>query len=253
MNLKTSLVLSTLVLLFMNISHADELHKIVHVRNNIYEVQYDCSNKGYLYFSTHLDADTGSVARVKPFHQETSLPKECQPTSINAYNDVNGVSYDRGHGVSSNAWDDSTEHMTITNSTANIVPQESKLNRHGPWRQMEVLENCVRNIEKGGIDVIGGAIYSFGALRIPNTNNTIPDFLWKIIIFNDSQKTISLLVPNTSLAGTGQMKSYITNKTTIIEKVQPEVQKFITANDIMKFRDVNTETELVVPKGCNKN
>lgn len=107
-------------------------HKVFTVDNTIYKVSYDCDYKGYLFFSTSLGKDTGNLPRVKPFHQELKLPPECRVKNTAPYNKVNGVSYDLGHGVSSNAWDDSVQDMTLTNSLVNIVPQESNLNRHGP-------------------------------------------------------------------------------------------------------------------------
>jgi len=227
-----------------------DTNKIIDVDNGIYQVKYDCYNKGYVYFQTHLDKRTNDEERVKPFHQDPQLPKECRPTSVSAYQEVNGVQYDRGHGVDSNAWSDSKEHMTLTNASSNIVPQEAELNRHGPWRELEVITNCVRNTEKGGIDVIGGAIYSADAVRIPNTGNSIPDFLWKIVIFKDSNKTISLLVPNTSLAGTGEMKSFITDKNSIIKAVRPEIKNVLKSLKLNKLKDDKSDTDLDLNKSC---
>ena len=166
---------------------------------NKFTVYYDCVEGGYVLFSTALSKDQGNNQRYSPFHQESALPKECQK-NVN-YSELHDskenslhLSYDKGHGIDNNSMDEKMQYMYDTNSYSNIVPQESNLNRHGTWREIEKIQNCYRN--KEDLSVLGGAIYEEQEYKDDNLPS-IPKFLWKIVLFTESKKSLSILVNNT--------------------------------------------------------
>jgi DNA/RNA endonuclease G (NUC1) len=249
-------VISIFLALFAASVFADTPHKVFTVDNTIYQTTYDCTYKGYLFFSTSLSKDTGNTPRVKPFHQEQKLPPECRVQNTSPYNKVNGVSYDLGHGVSSNAWDDSVADETVTNSLVNVVPQESNLNRHGPWRQLEVVENCFRNVDPRGISVYGGALYEPTPTAVTSNGAYIPRGLWKIIVKKSTGEYLALDVPNTVQAGTSTLDKYLTSASVVQKDLSPAalsaLQEEIAKTGIKPITQMPNSV-IKIPKGCNLN
>lgn len=249
-------LISICLALYAALAVADSPHRVFTVDNTIYKISYDCDYKGYLFFTTSLGKDTGNTPRVKPFHQELKLPPECRVKNTSPYNKVNGVSYDLGHGVSSNAWDDSVTDETLTNSLVNIVPQESNLNRHGPWRQLEVVENCFRNVDPRGISVYGGALYDSTSTAITSNGAHIPRGLWKIIVKKSTGEYIALDVPNTVQAGTSSLDKYLTTVDVVEKDLSTDalsaLQAEISSTGIKPVIELSNSV-INIPKGCNLN
>ena len=220
-----------------------------------FDVLYDCNHLGYELFFFNLDKDVGSEKRVKQFHTETSLPASCRAKDLyKDYLKYSEDTYDRGHGVDSNAMDDSINSMTDTNSLANVAPQDSDLNRHGIWRKMEKVVNCYRNNEK--VFIVGGAFYSSDKKELLEVGlSDIPTYFWKTMYLLASKKSLTILVPNTNEAGTDlDIKKYITNTKDISMKIKnPDVQKKLhEITGSYSFTDIQDPNIFNIPKNCDR-
>ena len=210
---KTMLTIGLLLLLAISPPALAEASNsnVVKLKSEFFEIHVNCDARGFQYFAYTLDKDVGSLPRYKPFHKDLRLPKNCQQsrTSTSRLPKGSPIQFDRGHGVSSNAMDDSLEAMKLTNAFSNIVPQASKLNRSGAWREIEILEECYREFGRG-IKVFGGALYetvSNDFFMISHGVKT-PDRFWKIILFADNEVQ-AWLMPNTNKPIKAQIDRYL--------------------------------------------
>jgi endonuclease G len=176
-----------------------------------WEIDYSCENRGYEYFHYTTVPDGGSLKRYSPFHQEKDLPSECRQFKTSSYwlpKDA-AIRYDRGHGVHQNIWDHKKKLMKKSNLMSNIIPQASKLNRHGLWRKTEELTECYRDI--GTVEVWGGVVWGNDKSNdhfITSHGVTTPDQLWKVIKFPDGEVN-AWLMPNDNSPTSVKMDTYL--------------------------------------------
>ncbi len=174
-------------------------------------IDYSCQHRGYQYFTYTVGPDRGELKRFKPFHQESKLPRQCQQFKTSTYRlpKSEPISYDRGHGVHQNIWDGSKALMKTSNSMANILPQASKLNRRGAWRQTEKLTECWR--DKGPVTVYGGVVWGSDSSNDHFKRShgvTTPDYLWKVIEYPDGDVQ-AWLFPNSNAPTIERIDQYL--------------------------------------------
>ena len=207
--LKRSAYILASTLLFSQQAISDDNIKTLQFKE--WTIDYNCEHRGYEYFKYTVGADSGSFERYSPFHQEAKLPKDCRQFSTSTYRlpKTAPISYDRGHGVHQNIWDGSKELMKESNSMANILPQASKLNRRGAWRQTEKLTECWR--DKGPVTVYGGVIWGSDSSNDHFKEShgvTTPDYLWKVIEYPDATVQ-AWLFPNSNAPTLERIDDYL--------------------------------------------
>lgn len=174
-------------------------------------VWYNCNKRGYEAFYYKTVPDAGNLERYEPFHHEKRIPRRCRQTSTWSYKlpKDSPIKYDRGHGVHQNIWDHDQRLMKFSNSMANIVPQASKLNRWGAWRQTEKLTECYRDL--GEVSVWGGVIWGTDASNdhfLESHGVVTPDYLWKVIIFPNGEVN-AWLFPNNDSPAADKLDKYL--------------------------------------------
>lgn len=156
-----------------------------------------------------------------------------------------GQQFDRGHGVHQNIWDHNKAVMRETNSMANIVPQDRTLNRSGLWRHLEILTECYR--DENDIRVVGGNYWgndSSNDFFIKSHGIVTPDYLYKVLMFNES-KVFAFIMPNNSTPKASNAMNYITTIEDIESKVGYSL-KFPA-----KFKNIKASTIPRKPKYCS--
>lgn len=102
--------------------------------------------------------------------------------------------YDRGH-LSSSA-DNQVNNQCLKDSykLLNIVPQAPRLNR-GVWKSLE--DSCrAWSLNNDSIVIIAGCIFNNNKIKIKN-KITIPNYMYKIIIFYPTRQILYFLFKNT--------------------------------------------------------
>lgn len=155
-----------------------------------YYISFDSKNKianwvSYILTQDHLENKL--VERTNKFQTDTDL-KSARP------DEFEGSDYDRGHlsPAEDNRW--SAKAMDDSFLMSNMVPQKPCVNR-GSWKK---IEGFVRKwAEKyKEIVVITGPI-STNAKKIPNTQISIPESFFKVILEKtDGMRAIGFVVPN---------------------------------------------------------
>jgi endonuclease G len=137
-------------------------------------------------------------ARPTSFHRDdrlVSLFKSEVPTQA----DYTNSGYDRGHIVPADDLDDNTNLIYETFVTNNISPQNSDLNQHGAWRE---LEKYGQQLAKtwGSVTIYGGPLFigwpvkTIGSTRII----PVPTYFFKIFEYQGLNGTVyeCYIVPN---------------------------------------------------------
>ena len=185
---------------------------LISLKYDSWEILYNCEKRGYEFFQYSTSPNSGDLKRFKPFHQESRLPKRCQQFSTDTYKLPKGskITYDRGHGGKhQNLVDFDIDIMMQTNSMANIVPQASKLNRYGAWRETEVLTQCWR--EFGTLTVYGGNIWGNDKSNdhfLKSHGVVTPDYLFKVIKYHDGIVN-AWIFPNDNKPRKANMNNYL--------------------------------------------
>jgi len=220
---------------------------LIHLQYGKWQIWYNCENRGYQVFNYTTVPDGGNLNRYSKFHQESTLPLECQQFSTSSYKSPKDsiIKYDRGHGVHQNIWDHSRELMIKSNSMANIVPQASKLNRHGVWRFTEVLTECFRDL--GKVEVWGGVVWGndqSNDLFVKSHGVVTPDYLWKLIIFPQGEVN-AWLIPNDNSPISKNIDNYLVAPSFLEKKTGVH----FTIPDNEKFEA--DKIGLTKPQGCS--
>ncbi|MBD1389422.1 DNA/RNA non-specific endonuclease [Neiella sp. HB171785] len=171
---------------------------IIYLDFGSFEVGYNCEHRGAEFVHFRAEPDAGDEPRYRPFHHEIRLPERCRQLSTKSYKRPASAApkYDRGHLAEQNIVDHNKELMRERNTMANIVPQNSLLNRRGLWRHLEKITECYR--EEGSITVYSGVIWGTDTSNdhfIESHGVTTPDFLWKVLVRKGGQ-TQAWLMPN---------------------------------------------------------
>lgn len=230
--------------------------KVYEYPNNKLIVEYskftilmNCEKKGYDMFFYKTERDTGNLPRFEPFNLDKDVPSFCQQKSNKTYSiskkNNSKYTYDRGHGVHQNIWDNDIEVMKESNFMTNIVPQESYLNRKGLWRYLEKVTECYRDIND--LYVIGGVVWGDDKNNDYFVNShgiETPDYFYKIIVFN-YKDVFAWLMPNNDEARQENANQYLVSPA--------EIQKLV-GYDIpidSKLKNIKEKYTPRMPKGCS--
>lgn len=161
-----------------------------------FAIGYSSVRRTPLFVVQRLDAEdltSPDVLTSTTFRVDPMIARESQP----ALTDFANSGFDRGH---MSPFEDNNHDIvaaTESNFLTNIVPQVPGNNR-GIWR---VLESQVREMSRGGpIYVITGPIYDPSMAAFIGTGVPIPTFLYKVVIDPRTQRSITWIVPNMSIA-----------------------------------------------------
>jgi len=187
-------VIIALSTLFNNqIAKAEQL---IELQYDGFKISYNCSKRGFEHYTYKAVKDTANFKRKGSFHHEKRLPEHCQQKSNKTYklnSNING--YDRGHGVPANHFDYSKEAVNSTNTMANVVPHQRKLNQTGLWRYTDKIIECNRDTKN--VFVYGGVIWGDDSTNdyFLNSHGVVtPDYLYKIIVINEKYQ--AWIMPN---------------------------------------------------------
>ncbi len=175
-----------------------------------YSLTYDCTNRTALRYDYTLKQDMGTAPRPSSFYLDPDLPQGCGGQfKTSSYTSIQ-AGWDRGHLVTSNHMDASSELIKRANYMSNIVPQVSTFNQ-GIWLQAENIAECYRDIAP--VRVVGGVVYDDESNDYFLSSHGIrtPDYFWKTILTTDpgtgETQTISWYIPNSP--NLGNLDSYI--------------------------------------------
>lgn len=191
---------------------------------DIYEKEYlgftvwlDCDqHHGAVAFYYEIGADTGNAKRKgSKFKTDPSVPPECQPNSGRSYRtatvDPATGTWDRGHLVPANHMDGSPDSLKETFFVTNILPQNSTFNQsRGAWFQTEIITECYRDITP--LVVWGGVVWGSDASNdfFTRTHGVeTPDYWWKLIYRQDTNKYVAWLFPNHRSARAANIDDYL--------------------------------------------
>lgn len=160
-----------------------------------YAIHYRYDTKTAEYVVEHItkEAINGPAKRKDNFRPDPDVPTKYQ----SQLEDYAGNPFDRGHLVPGANNTQNEEAMDSSFVLSNMVPQVPNHNR-GIWKQ---LETFVRNwtLEGKDIYVVSGTIYNKDFKTIGANKVGIPDYIWKVVIDNKSNKAIAFLFPNAPL------------------------------------------------------
>lgn len=155
--------------------------------------RYDTKTAEYVVERVTKENISGTAKRKDDFRADPDVPVLHQ----SQLQDYAGNPFDRGHLVPGANNTINEEAMSLSFVLSNMVPQVPNHNR-GIWKQ---LETFVRNwaLEGKDIYVVSGTIYNKDFKTIGANKVGIPDYLWKVVIDNKSNKAIAFLFPNAPL------------------------------------------------------
>ena len=133
------------------------------------------------YKVTNTSADK-TMTRLIPFYVDPDLSKN-ERSSVDDY-----LIYDKGHLAPASLMDNNEISRKEANYLSNIVPQDPYFNRFGAWRDIERLEQILVN--RYDIEIISGAVFTY---------NTIPTYMYKVIIIPTTKQYVILYYTNTSI------------------------------------------------------
>ena len=214
-----------------------------------YKISYNCKMRGYEMYEYTAHKDNGQLPRLRPFHQEQQLPKHCQQFTTGTYKlgigkQSTSITYDLGHGAGQNHFDYSIDARYQSNSMANVVPQNSALNRTGLWRATDVAIECERDI--GPVDVYGGVIWGTDSSNdhfIKSHGVTTPDYLWKVIQ-NSKGDVQAWIMPNKAIKKKEASKYFVS---------VAEIEK-LTGYNLAKIKNKTSVAKQIwkASKYCNR-
>jgi endonuclease G len=180
-----------------------------------YAIHYRYDTKTAEYVVEHVTKEniSGTAKRKDDFRADPEVPTAYQ----SQLEDYAGNPFDRGHLVPGANNTINEEAMSQSFFLSNMVPQIPNHNR-GIWKQ---LETFVRNwtLEGKDIYVVTGTIYNKDYKTIGANKVGIPDYLWKIVIDNKSNKAIAFLFPNAPLP-VADLPKYVVTISEIEAKTQ---------------------------------
>lgn len=207
-----------------------------------YSALINCNDRAASMVWMDATIDNGNVARDSAFHYTSKLPRYCQPKSLKTFSgDYNGLSFDRGHLLSSNGFDSSPIKMEQANIMINVVPQVNSTNRSGSWREIEKRLECYRTPKYIGmgssLKIIAGPIWGNKAdddYFVSTHGVRTPTSLYKIAVFNNNgqTKTYAWIFPNTYKEG---------------DKVNALIDRYLTTPSAIQQQTGITQMKQLVP------
>jgi len=158
---------------------------------------------GYILAHSNAAKIPGWVAwTLTPDHVISCLPRDdafAADQSLGANSakpsDYAGSGYDQGH-LANNA--DMSYDVTVARESfimSNMSPQLPAVNR-GTWKNIESAERAWVYATKHSYSIIAGNIWSESSKTIGANKVVVPDALYKILIDNNTKKSIAFMMPN---------------------------------------------------------
>jgi endonuclease G len=188
-------------------SNKQSVHDLLLVDYGIFQLFMNCELRAVEFFFYNTQRDSGNEKRADQFHKDENVVDTCQQTSTETYRS-RSITYDRGHMVPANHFDDTKEHIYTTNVMTNILPQHPIMNS-GAWYVSEELVECWRDHDD--LMVMGGPIWGNDASNdlFTNSHSVItPDAFWKVVANPKNQTLIAWVMPNTAEATKDSIDRY---------------------------------------------
>lgn len=251
--LTRTLAFTSLAILVSTHAVADDQKRNLHtVQYKQFTVVLDCDTNLPMYVTYKLTKDKGNFKRSSSFYSDNNVPKDCQQTSTGTYKlpykidkqHNKKISYDRGHLSPANDHDNDKEAIKETNFMTNIVPMDSFVNRHGAWKQTEVLAECTRDVKD--IEIHAGVIigddtnddYFTSSHNVPT-----PDRLWKIL--TDGENVIAWIIPNKNTSLKENLDSYRVS----IQEIEQQAKILLPFKSNIKL--IKKQSHWPMPKPCD--
>jgi len=151
------------------------------------------------YWTAHTLIPRDAVSclpREDAFAPDLSLPKGKRAELA----DYRKSGYDQGHMVSNADLSFNETAQRESFLLSNMSPQLPGLNR-GIWKQLETATRAWTYTLDTNITVYAGNIWNENSKTIGESKVKVPDYLYKIIIFNKTNQTIAFLFPNREALG----------------------------------------------------
>jgi len=165
-----------------------------------YILEYDIVAKIPIWVTYTLTPDraVGCIPRSNSFAEDRSLP-DWQQSELDDYAKSG---YDIGHIASAASMAFNEDAMYESFLLSNMSPQLPGLNR-GIWKVLETTERTWAWTTKHTYTVYAGNIYTVGTSKTIGSNSVVvPDYLYKIIIDNNTQQAQAFLFPQREGQGT---------------------------------------------------
>lgn len=165
-----------------------------------YILEYDVIAKipSWVVYTLTPDRAVGCVPRSNSFAEDDSLP-DWQQSELDDYAKSG---YDIGHIASAASMAFSQDVMYESFLLSNMSPQLPGLNR-GIWKVLETTERTWAWTTKHTYTIYAGNIYAVGKSKTIGKNSVVvPDYLYKIIIDNNTQQALAFLFPHKEGQGT---------------------------------------------------
>jgi endonuclease G len=133
----------------------------------------------------------GCTPRVDAFAPDQALPKGQRAELV----DYDHSGYDQGH-LANNAdlsWDATAARESFLLS--NMSPQLPSLNR-GTWKNLEQAERAWVYSTNSPYTIYAGNVFSEKSKRIGPNKVAVPDYLYKILVDNNTKKAYAFLFPH---------------------------------------------------------
>lgn len=191
-------------------SEAQETGRYQVTVNIAYKAIIDCQTKLPMVVAYRTARDLGNAKRYSKYIADPVFQKTNPACHVNLNHRFNTYQsklrhlniadeYDVGHLAMSNHLDDNDETSRVANYFTNLAPQVSAKNRSGgAWYATEKIVECHRDIEP--------LINLVGVVDDPSTTNkdyfkssfgqTTPDYWWRIIYFEHTDKYAAWYIPN---------------------------------------------------------
>ena len=180
-----------------------------------YILEYDIIAKIPLWVAYTLTPDyaVGCIPRSNSFAEDDSLP-DWQQSELDDYAKSG---YDIGHIASAASMAFDQTAMQESFLLTNMSPQLPGLNR-GIWKVLEVSERTWAWTTKHTYTIYAGNIYTKGKSKTIGRNSVVvPDYLYKIVVDNNTQQVQAFLFPHTE--GQGTDLSVVSTSVTHIEQL----------------------------------
>lgn len=165
-----------------------------------YILQYDILAKIPIWVAYTLTPNNavGCVPRTNAFAEDDSLP-DWQQSKLSDYAKSG---YDIGHLASAASMAFDQTAMQESFLLSNMSPQLPGLNR-GIWKVLETSERTWAWTTKHTFTIYSGNIYTIGKSKTIGQNSVVvPDYLYKILIDNNTQQVQAFLFPHKEGQGT---------------------------------------------------
>lgn len=164
-----------------------------------FTIWHDCKNKGPSFFYFYLDKDDVALDLDPSIGYEPSLPRSCQPFSLQSYSQINRE-YVGVQLIAPRHFDNDAASLSQTYYVSNFIPLLEKVDKTLIHRINLIIE-CFR--DRSAIEIIGGVKWGANGddehFLLSHGQRT-PEAIWYAIFSGD--QILAWLIPNTNIAST---------------------------------------------------